>query len=78
MATKHSSTSARVGDWVQARGLPGYPSRQGQIIELLGADGHEHFRVRWDEKHESILYPSDGVIILHHGDGHAAGVARPH
>jgi len=22
------------------------------------------YRVRWDEKHESILYPADGVVIV--------------
>ena len=54
---------ARVGDWIEARGLPGQASRRGEIVELLGGPGHEHFRVRWDEQHESILYPADGVIV---------------
>jgi hypothetical protein len=31
---------------------------------MLGHDDHEHYRVRWDERHESILYPADGVVIL--------------
>jgi len=43
--------------------LHGEPSRRGQIVELLGHDAHEHYRVRWDEQHESILYPADGIII---------------
>jgi hypothetical protein len=30
---------------------------------VLGGEGHEHYRVRWDERHESIVYPADGVII---------------
>lgn len=55
---------ARVGDWIEARGVPGHPSRRGEIVALLGGPGHVHFRVRWDEQHESILYPADGVIVL--------------
>ena len=63
MADKQTASMARVGDWIEARGLHGQPSRRGEIVELLGAAGHEHYRVRWDEKHESIVYPADGVII---------------
>jgi hypothetical protein len=58
------SSSGHVGDWIEARGLYGQPPRRGQIIELLGRDRHERYRVRWDEKHESILYPADGVVIV--------------
>jgi hypothetical protein len=59
-----TSSGGHVGDWIEARGLYGQPSRRGQIIELLGRDRHERYRVRWDEKHESVLYPSDGVVIM--------------
>jgi hypothetical protein len=64
MTTDSNSGGAQSGDWVEARGLPGQPSRRGQIIEVLGHDEHEHYRVHWDERHESILYPADGVIVL--------------
>jgi len=36
--------------------------------------------VCWDERHESILYPADGVTVLgHHPDGasHPHGASRP-
>jgi hypothetical protein len=72
MAAKDTASSAHVGDWVDARGLPGNASRRGQIVELLGRAGHEHYRVRWDERHESILFPTDGVIVRP-----AARAARP-
>ena len=53
------------GDWLEVRGLPGWPSRRGMILEVLGRPGHEHYRVRWDEKHESIVFPAaDGVHVL--------------
>lgn len=61
---------AQPGDWVEVRGLPGHPSRRGQIVELLGHGEREHYRVRWDELHESILYAADGVIINHPGEPH--------
>jgi hypothetical protein len=55
---------ARAGDWivVHPRSLDA-PGRRGQILETLGAPGHEHYRVRWDEEHESIFYPSGGFTI---------------
>ena len=63
MATEKTEGSAHVGDWIEARGVHGEPARRGQIIELLGRPEHKHYRVRWDERHESIVYPADGVII---------------
>ena len=66
MANKQVASTARVGDRIEARGLHGGPSRSGEIVELLGSERHEHYRVRWDEKHESIVYPTDGVIITPH------------
>jgi hypothetical protein len=63
MASRQIAATARVGDWIDAYGLHGKPSRRGEIVELLGSPRHEHYRVRWDEKHESIVYPTDGVII---------------
>ena len=57
--------------------MHGEPSRRGQIVELLGHDAHEHYRVRWDEQHESILYPADGIIITaQHADPPAAQAAE--
>lgn len=63
MSTEKATSSAHVGDWVETPGVHGEPARRGEIVELLGQKGHEHFRVRWDERHESILYPADGVSI---------------
>ena len=63
MSTQRS-TKTQVGDWIEARGLPGEPSRRGQITELLGEGAHARYRVRWDERHESIVYPADGVFVI--------------
>jgi hypothetical protein len=72
METSNNKSSAAAGDWVEAQGVPGQSTRRGQIVEVLGAGDHEHYRVRWDERHESILYPSDGVIVFGSQPEHAA------
>jgi hypothetical protein len=72
---KHSTVEARVGDLLEARGTHGKPSRSGKIVEILGGPGHEHYRVRWDDQHESIVYPADGVSIAR-APGRVSG-ARP-
>jgi hypothetical protein len=59
-----NARAARVGDWVRTRGIHGETVREGEIVQILGHTGHEHFRVRWDEEHESILFPADGVTIV--------------
>ncbi len=63
MATAKTSSSEHIRDWIETHGVHGEPARRGQIVELLGREGHEHYRVRWDEQHESIVYPADGVIM---------------
>jgi hypothetical protein len=65
MTAKKSAGPARIGDWLETRGIHGEPARRGEIIELLGEPGHEHYKVRWDEQHESIVYPADGVSVIH-------------
>ena len=64
MAAKHITSTAHLGDWIEARGLYGQPARRGEIIELVGHGPHARYRVCWDEKHESIVYPADGVVII--------------
>jgi Domain of unknown function (DUF1918) len=63
MSTRPLDADTRAGDWIETRGVHGQAPRRGEILEVLGRDGHEHYRVRWDEQHESIVYPADGVII---------------
>jgi hypothetical protein len=43
--------------------IGGGAPRRGEVIEILGRPGHEHYRVRWDEQHESIHFPSEGTSI---------------
>ena len=64
MTTNHPHLDAHVGDWLEAHAIHGGAPRRGEIVEILGAEGHKHFRVRWDEEHESIVFPADGVRVL--------------
>jgi hypothetical protein len=41
----------------------GEARRIGEILEVLGEAGHEHYRVRWDDDHESVFYPSSDATI---------------
>jgi len=59
-----ASGKARPGDWIEADTPGGGPAHRGMIVEVLGHDGHEHYRVRWDEQHESIFYPADGARVI--------------
>ena len=72
MRNAQMTGTAGIGDQIEARGLHGRPSRRGKVVELLGCAGHEHYRVRWDDQHESIVYQSDGVIIAARATGRGA------
>lgn len=61
-----TDTPAQAGDWIEVNGLPGRGPRSGQILEVLGHDSHEHYRVLWDEQHESIFFPTEGAVVIRH------------
>jgi hypothetical protein len=58
---------AKVGDWLETRGIHGEPARRGEIVEILGESGHQRYRVRWEDAHESIVFPADGVSVSRPG-----------
>jgi hypothetical protein len=41
----------------------GEPQQIGEILEVLGTHRHRHYRVRWDDGHESIFFPGSDAII---------------
>jgi hypothetical protein len=55
--------TGRVGDWIDVALPGGGAPRHGQIVEVLGAEEHKHYRVRWTDGHESIFFPSEGAHI---------------
>jgi hypothetical protein len=72
MAPRQNS-SPHTGDWLEVNGIPGCPPRRGEIVGVLGRPGHEHYRVRWDEEHESLHFPAQGTTIVHGGVSTGAG-----
>jgi hypothetical protein len=50
----------------------GDAGRTGEIVAVLGEETHEHYLVRWEDGHESILYPGEGTTI-HPCDGTIGG-----
>jgi hypothetical protein len=44
----------------------GQPPRRGKIVEVRGDDpDHEHYRVQWDDGHESVFFPSSTAHTIH-------------
>ena len=55
---------AQPGDWIAVDAIGGGPCRRGEILAVLGPAGHRHFRVRWDEVHESLHFPAQGTRLI--------------
>ena len=56
---------ARKGDLivVDPRRVGG-PAREGEIIEVIEGDLRVHFRVRWNDGHESLFAPGAGAARI--------------
>lgn len=67
MATR-SATEVQSGDVVAVSGRHvGDRGRVGEIVEVLGEPSHPHYRVRWEDGHETVLYPGEGTTIRRAG-----------
>lgn len=64
------------GDVIEVKGLPGAPPRRGVVLGVVGRGAHEHYRVRWDEEHESLFFPGDGEGVHVHPRRRSREVAR--
>ena len=67
--TPEAPTRAEAGSLVViAAHHVGESERIGEILEVIGEPGHEHYRVRWEDEHESVFYPSSDATIrpAHH------------
>jgi hypothetical protein len=63
MATQQATRVAR-GDLVEvsARRVGDHP-RTGKIVGVLGDKARPHYQVEWEDGHESVLYPHEGVTF---------------
>ena len=61
MSATHTAPAVP-GDVVEVSGRRvGDHSRIGEILEVLGPPEHPHYLVRWEDGHESILYPGEAT-----------------
>jgi hypothetical protein len=42
----------------------GNPAREGEILAVMTATFGVHYRVRWDDGHESSFFPSGGSMQI--------------
>jgi hypothetical protein len=64
MSKQRRRVGAKPGDvLVIVRHRVGATERTGEILEVLGEPSHEHYRVSWDDGHESVFYPSSDAIV---------------
>jgi len=66
---------AEVGDLIVIEGHKvGDSRRTGEVHEVLGEQGHEHYRVLWEDGRETMFYPSsDATVKRAAGHAHPAG-----
>lgn len=64
MARTVHGKPARAGDQVVVAGHSvGSAQRRATILEVLGDPGHERFRVRWEDGHESVFAPGEDAVL---------------
>lgn len=55
---------AKTGDWLHIHGRHvGNPEKVGQILEVHGETGAPPYRVRFDDGHETIVYPGPDAVV---------------
>ncbi|HJX47660.1 MAG TPA: YbaK/EbsC family protein [Gaiellaceae bacterium] len=73
MSVTLGSRAVEQGDVVVVSGRRvGESPRIGEVIEVLGQPDHPHYAVRWDDGHQSILYPGKATSIERQSVGAAA------
>ncbi len=65
----NSPLRARPGDRLVVRGHhQGELPRDGEIVKVLGDDGAPPYLVRWEDGHESEVFPGSDVFVEHFGN----------
>ncbi|MDP8991873.1 MAG: DUF1918 domain-containing protein [Actinomycetota bacterium] len=55
---------AREGDRLVVEGAKvGQAPRGGQVLEVITGPQGQHYRVRWDDGHESVFFPSSDARV---------------
>ena len=68
-SSEGSILRARPGDRLVVRGHhQGELPRDGEILKVLGDDGAPPYLVRWEDGHESEVFPGSDIFIQHFDD----------
>lgn len=55
----------RTGDEIVVQStVVGSASRRGEIVEVIGEGERQHYRVRWDDGHESVYFPGPDAHVV--------------
>jgi Domain of unknown function (DUF1918) len=66
MASSNSPLHAQPGDRLVIRGHhQGEAQRDAEILKVLGEGGGPPYLVRWEDGHESEIFPGSDVFIQH-------------
>ena len=64
MTAPAKAEAARPGDVVEILGhYVGDAPRTGEILEVIESGGRVHYRVRWEDDHESVYYPGSDAVV---------------
>jgi hypothetical protein len=60
---------ANVGDRIVIDSVHlGESRREGEVLEVLGEGETTHYRMRWEDGHESLFYPASSAHIVSKGE----------
>ena len=63
-----STLRASPGDRLLVRGhRQGEPERDAEVLKVLGENGSPPYLVRWEDGHESEIFPGTDISIQHLG-----------
>lgn len=56
---------ARVGDRIVVESNKvGGGRKSGSVVEVIEGAGGRRYRIRWDDGHESVMYPSTDAFVV--------------
>ena len=65
MSAETKKKATRPGDLlIISRHQLGEAEQTAQVLDVLGRDDHPHYRVRWDDGHESIFFPGSDAMVV--------------
>ena len=57
---------AHVGDRIIVEGNKiGSGRKSGEVVDVVDGASGPHYRIRWDDGHESTLFPSSDCFVVH-------------